>query len=77
MSTPANVERLRNLGARFQHRPGSHDIVTTCAACGGRLILHESEKWALCVGHGVRCGVHALDFDEVLQRIGAAGRAKP
>lgn len=62
---PDNVARLTELGIRFAHRPSSHDIVTTCPACGGKFVMDETEPFWLCLGD-IRCPSNRKPFNEVV-----------
>jgi len=66
---PANVIRLQNLSAHFQRRPGSHDIVTACPKCGGKLVIDETEKFFICFGP-ITCEVRGWRFDALFVALG-------
>ena len=65
---PANVESLSAAGAEFHWRKSAGDLIGACPLCKGKLIVHESEPWALCVGEN-HCPASTMPFDELLAEI--------
>jgi hypothetical protein len=66
---PANVARLRELGASFEWRRESKDICAVCPICGERrLFLDEEKPWSLCLGK-VQCSYARVPFEELLTSI--------
>lgn len=65
---PKNVAVLTAAGADFHWRKSAADIIGLCPFCEGKLVLHESEPWALCVGE-IHCRAGQLPFSELLGQI--------
>jgi hypothetical protein len=65
---PKNVAALTAAGAEFHWRKSAADIIGLCPFCQGKLVLHESEPWALCVGQ-IHCRAGQLPFGELLAEI--------
>ncbi len=65
---PKNAEALGDAGAEFHWRKSAGDLIGVCPLCQGKLIVHESEPWALCVGEN-HCPASTIPFDELLAEI--------
>jgi hypothetical protein len=65
---PPNVEALTAAGLEFHWRKSAADLIGKCPLCRGKLIVHESEPWALCVG-AVHCPASTMVFNELLAEI--------
>ena len=65
---PKNVKALAAAGTEFHWRKSAFDIIGRCPLCCGKLFIHESEPWALCVGE-IYCRAGQLPFDELVAEI--------
>ena len=66
---PKNVQALTETGAQFHWRKSASDIIGRCPLCAGKIVIHESAPWALCVGE-IRCPAGQIAFSELLAAIG-------